>query len=86
MLFTEGLCKSRLRYSALKNLAETFSMQGSGHYVEAVDCFLQAAAIDGKDVVLWNRLGTLSCALGNLNVARRAFEEGLRCSPRHCKL
>ncbi|XP_024373289.1 calcineurin-binding protein 1 isoform X1 [Physcomitrium patens] len=73
----------QLRYSALKNLAETFSMQGSGHHVEAVDCFLQAAAIDGKDVVLWNRLGTLSCALGNLNVARRAFEEGLRCSPRH---
>ncbi|KAG0581073.1 hypothetical protein KC19_4G222800 [Ceratodon purpureus] len=73
----------QLRYSALKNLAETYSMQGSDHHGEAVDCFLQAAEIDGKDVVLWNRLGTLSCALGNLNVARRAFEEGLRCSPRH---
>lgn len=73
----------QLRYSALKNLAETYSMQGSDHHSEAVECFLQAAAIDGKDVVLWNRLGTLSCALGNLNVARRAFEEGLRCSPRH---
>lgn len=70
----------------MKNLAETFSMQGSDHHGEAVDCFLQASAIDGKDVVLWNRLGTLSCALGNLNIARRAFEEGLRCSPRHCKL
>jgi calcineurin-binding protein cabin-1 len=85
-VFAEGLCNLGLRYSALKNLAETYSMQGSDHHSEAVECFLQAAAIDGKDVVLWNRLGTLSCALGNLNVARRAFEEGLRCSPRHCKL
>lgn len=73
------------RYSTLKNLAETYSKQGSDHHNDALECYLQAASIDGKDVVLWNRLGTLACAVGNLNVARRAFEEGLRCSPRHCE-
>lgn len=74
------------RYSTLKNLAETCSKQGSDHHSEALEYFLQAAAIDGKDVVLWNRLGTLACTLGDLNVARRAFEEGLLCSPRHCEI
>lgn len=74
------------RYSTLKNLAETCSKQGSDHHSEALEYFLQAATIDGKDVVLWNRLGTLACTLGDLNVARRAFEEGLLCSPRHCEI
>ncbi|CAK9882527.1 unnamed protein product [Sphagnum jensenii] len=73
----------QLRYSTLKNLAETFSKQGSDHYNSALECYLQAAAIDSKDVVLWNRLGTLACSLGELNVARRAFEQGLHCNPRH---
>ncbi|CAN5976218.1 unnamed protein product [Sphagnum jensenii] len=72
-----------LMYSTLKNLAETFSRQGSDHYNSALECYLQAAAIDSKDVVLWNRLGTLACSLGELNVARRAFEQGLHCNPRH---
>jgi len=51
------------------------------YYEKAVQFYLQAVDIDEKDVVVWNQLGTLSCALGSLNIARRAFEQGLKCSP-----
>ncbi|XP_078149129.1 calcineurin-binding protein 1-like isoform X3 [Carex rostrata] len=44
-------------------------------------CFLQAAELDGDDVVLWNQFGTLSCSMGSLSMARFAFEQGLRVSP-----
>lgn len=71
----------QLRFLALKNLANVFAQQGRVYYEKAVQCYLQAVEIDEKDVVVWNQLGTLSCSLGSLNIARRAFEQGLKCSP-----
>lgn len=71
----------QLRFLALKNLGNVFAQQGRMYYEKAVQFYLQAVDIDEKDVVVWNQLGTLSCALGSLNIARRAFEQGLKCSP-----
>ena len=71
----------QLRFLALKNLANVFAQQGRMYYEKVVQCYLHAVEIDEKDVVVWNQLGTLSCALGSLNIARRAFEQGLKCSP-----
>ncbi|KAL2642164.1 hypothetical protein R1flu_009751 [Riccia fluitans] len=73
----------QLRFSTLKNLADTLFKLDSRYHDKALDCYLQAAAIDQDDVVLWNRLGTLACSLGHLDTARAAFEQGLICSPRN---
>ncbi|CAM6113955.1 unnamed protein product [Calypogeia fissa] len=73
----------QLRFSTLKNLAETLYKQDKKYHSDALGYYLQAAAIDRGDSVLWNRLGTLACALGHLNIARIAFEQGLLCSPRN---
>lgn len=74
-----------LRFSALKNLAEALTKMGSDYHGEALNCYLQAVEMDGRDVGLWNRLGTLAVSLGRFFIARRAFEQGLCCSPRNCK-
>ncbi|TKY74519.1 Calcineurin-binding protein cabin-1 [Spatholobus suberectus] len=71
----------QLRFLALKNLAAVFLQQGSTHYENALRCYLQAVEIDSKDSVVWNQLGTLSCSMGSLSIARWAFEQGLLCSP-----
>ncbi|ERN03626.1 hypothetical protein AMTR_s00042p00226140 [Amborella trichopoda] len=71
----------QLRFLALKNLATVFLEQGSMHYESAINCYLQAVEIDTKDSVVWNQLGTLSCYIGLLSIARWAFEQGLSCSP-----
>ncbi|PIA42882.1 hypothetical protein AQUCO_02000379v1 [Aquilegia coerulea] len=71
----------QLRFLALKNLANIFLQQGSTHYESALNCYLQAVEIDGKDSVVWNQLGTLSCSMGLLSISRWAFEQGLHCSP-----
>ncbi|XP_031383415.1 calcineurin-binding protein 1-like isoform X2 [Punica granatum] len=71
----------QLRFLALKNLANTFLQQGSAHHENALQCYLQAVEIDGKDSVVWNQLGTLSCSMGLLSISRWAFEQGLLCSP-----
>lgn len=73
----------QLRFLAFKNLAEAYFKQGPFFYKDALQCFLQSVSIDGKDVALWNRLGTLACLLGSFNIARMAFEQGLHCSPHH---
>ncbi|KAK6927325.1 hypothetical protein RJ641_005916, partial [Dillenia turbinata] len=56
----------QLRFLALKNLAAVFLQQGSSHYENALNCYLQAVEIDTKDSVVWNQLGTLSCSMGLL--------------------
>ncbi|EEF45833.1 conserved hypothetical protein [Ricinus communis] len=71
----------QLRFLALKNLAAVFLEQGSTHYENALNCYLQAVEIDSKDSVVWNQLGTLSCSMGLLSISRWAFEQGLLCSP-----
>lgn len=72
------------RFLALKNLATTFLQQGSAYHENALQCYLQAVEIDGKDSVVWNQLGTLSCSMGLLSISRWAFEQGLLCSPSNC--
>ncbi|KAL9227273.1 hypothetical protein vseg_002982 [Gypsophila vaccaria] len=71
----------QLKFLALKNLASVFLQQGSAHYESALNCYLQAVEIDTKDSVVWNKLGTLACSMGILNISRWAFEQGLVCSP-----
>ncbi|XVE70975.1 hypothetical protein DITRI_Ditri10aG0113000 [Diplodiscus trichospermus] len=71
----------QLKFLVLKNLATVFLQQGSSHYESALRCYLQAVEIDKKDSVVWNQLGTLSCSVGSLSIARWAFEQGLLCSP-----
>jgi calcineurin-binding protein cabin-1 len=73
------------RFLVFRNLAEAFFKQGPEFHEDALQCFLHAVSIDAKDVTVWNRLGTLACLLGSYNVARWAFEQGLHCSPQHCK-
>lgn len=73
------------RFLALKNLASVFLQQGSSHYENALQCYLQAVEIDTKDSVVWNQLGTLSCSMGVLSISRWAFEQGLLCSPNNCE-
>lgn len=65
----------------MKNLADVYLKLGPEHNESAMKCFLQAAELDGDDVVLWNQFGTLSCSMGSLSMARFAFEQGLRVSP-----
>ncbi|XP_073129413.1 calcineurin-binding protein 1-like isoform X1 [Henckelia pumila] len=72
---------SQLRFLALKNLGMVFLQQGPTCYESALRCYLQAVDIDGKDSVLWNQLGTLSCSMGSLSISRWAFEQGLVRSP-----
>ncbi|XP_074317370.1 calcineurin-binding protein 1 [Silene latifolia] len=71
----------QLKFLALKNLASVFLQQGSDHHENALNCYLQAVEIDTKDSVVWNKLGTLACSMGILNISRWAFEQGLACSP-----
>ncbi|KAK9101167.1 hypothetical protein Scep_024597 [Stephania cephalantha] len=71
----------QLRFLTLKNLATVFLQQGPSYYENALHCYLQAVEIDAKDSVVWNQLGTLSCSMGLLSMARWAFEQGLFCSP-----
>lgn len=73
----------QLRFLAFRNLAEAFFKQGPHLHKDALQCFLHAVSIDGKDVTLWNRLGSLACLLGSYNIARWSFEQGLQCSPHH---
>eukprot|EP00850_Spirogloea_muscicola_P012057 SM000077S21531 [mRNA] locus=s77:30009:40972:+ [translate_table: standard] len=78
-----------LRFLACKNLADLLAcapadLGGAGCTTSAaVEWYLQAVAIDAGDVVTWHHLSRLAMAQGRLGIARRAFEQGLLCSPRH---
>nr|CAD1841790.1 unnamed protein product [Ananas comosus var. bracteatus] len=73
----------QLRFLSLKNLATAFLEQGSTYYESALQCYLQAVELDANDSVIWNQLGTLSCAMGLLSTSRWAFEQGLLSSPKN---
>ena len=40
----------------------------------------QASSIDGSEVVLWCQMASSAVLLGNLLLARKAFEQALRCN------
>jgi tetratricopeptide (TPR) repeat protein len=42
-----------------------------------------ALALDDSDVIMWHRLGCLALDVNRLNVARTAFERGLKLRPHH---
>ncbi|XP_078148770.1 tetratricopeptide repeat (TPR)-like superfamily protein isoform X3 [Carex rostrata] len=71
----------QLRFLSLKNLASVFLQLGPEYNENAMQCYLQAVELDWGDVVVWNQLGTLSCSMGSLGMARWAFEQGLISSP-----
>ncbi|GAQ80329.1 hypothetical protein KFL_000510300 [Klebsormidium nitens] len=74
----------QLRFLSLKNLAGLHAASPSrADKLEGLRCYFQAAAIDDKDVVVWHRAGALASAVGRLDVARKSFEQGLKCSPKH---
>lgn len=73
------------RFLSLKNLASVFLQLGPEYSENAMQCYLQAVELDWGDVVVWNQLGTLSCSMGSLGMARWAFEQGLISSPTNCK-
>lgn len=49
---------AQIKFLALKNLAGSLALQG-GTATEALRLYAQAAALDGGDIVLWNRMGKL---------------------------
>ncbi|XP_065182437.1 calcineurin-binding protein cabin-1-like isoform X1 [Sycon ciliatum] len=65
----------RLKYLSLKNLA-AISI-ASGCQEEALAYFVDAAAVDGSDVVLWYHMGRSALAQQRLALARHAFEVAL---------
>ena len=74
------------RFLSLKNLGDLYSLKhpkGTHDTSHALSCFLQAAAIDEGDVVLWHRLGVCAYTKGCLSIARWAFEQGIHLSPNH---
>ncbi|XP_069674696.1 calcineurin-binding protein cabin-1-like isoform X2 [Periplaneta americana] len=80
---TEGLGHPALvlKYSCLKNMGTIYEKQGE--LQGALKSFLQAAELDGSDVTLWYRIGTVAVQVVDYELACDAFLEGLRCSPRH---
>lgn len=70
----------QLRFLSFKNLAGLHASSASApDKLEGLRCYFQAARIDDKDVVVWHRAGALASAVGRLDVARKAFEQGLKC-------
>ncbi|XP_048581850.1 calcineurin-binding protein cabin-1 isoform X3 [Nematostella vectensis] len=79
----EGLHKPGqvLKYSAYKNLAVL--AENRGDWEKATDAYLEAVLLDDSDVTVWYHIGTVAIKSSNLGLARQAFQEGLRCNPKH---
>lgn len=71
----------RVQYLCIKNLADF--MEKLDDKAMAVEWLAQAVDLDGRDVVVWHKLGSLAMQLDRLNVARTAFQQGLALRPDH---
>ena len=71
----------RLQYLCERNLGDMLRLEGKKE--DALRCFVRAAELDARDVVLWEEIGRLACVNGKMKLARHAFREGLRRSPNH---
>ena len=70
-----------VQYLCIKNLADF--MEKLDDKAMAVEWLAQAVDLDGRDVVVWHKLGSLAMQLDRLNVARTAFQQGLALRPDH---
>lgn len=71
----------RLRYLALRNLAETCVAQGNHNH--ALIAFCRALEDDNSDLVVWLGAARASVEIGHLHIARRAYEAALAMRPGH---
>ncbi|XP_029179074.1 calcineurin-binding protein cabin-1-like [Nylanderia fulva] len=70
-----------LKYSCFKNIGAI--QAACGNYKDAVDNYWEAANLDGSDVTLWYRIGTLAMKISNLELACSSFKQGLKCNSNH---
>lgn len=58
----------QLRFLVLKNLAGLLAVESQDRRMEALGLYSEAAALDGGDLMLWNKLGLLvwwvGCCIG----------------------
>ena len=66
----------RIRFLSLKNLGSLLAVAG-GSAAAALDCYVSACELDGTDVVLWNRLGTLVRAVAAVMLVDFVIVQGL---------
>ncbi|XP_063238012.1 calcineurin-binding protein cabin-1-like isoform X2 [Bacillus rossius redtenbacheri] len=70
-----------LKYCCLKNMGNVLEhlddLNGS------LDHYFKAAELDDSDVTLWYRTGMVAVRALDYETACAAFEQGLKCSPRH---
>ncbi|CAI7797810.1 unnamed protein product, partial [Closterium sp. NIES-53] len=80
-----GLTEMRhLQFLVWKNLGDVYAKLGSDYNESALRAYVTATEIDGQDVVLWHRLGSMALRTsGRARLARFALEQGLTCSPYH---
>ncbi|KAL6431043.1 hypothetical protein ACFW04_007057 [Cataglyphis niger] len=70
-----------LKYSCFKNIGAI--QTACGNYKDAVENYWEAANLDGSDVMLWYRIGTLAMKISNLELACSSFKQGLKCNSNH---
>eukprot|EP00731_Ephydatia_muelleri_P016867 Em0009g1291a len=66
----------KVKYLTYKNIATIAREQGD--FSAALEAYIQASSIDGSEVVLWCQMASSAVSLGNLLLARKAFEQALR--------
>lgn len=70
-----------LRYAVNRNLGDLFArMEDPEKALRAYACALDD---DSSDFIIWMRAGRTACDVGQLHVARRAYETALRMRPDH---
>lgn len=73
----------RFYYGFIKGICFDWAhnFEASGQWEEAKAKYLEAAAIDPTDPVLWNNLGVVSHKSGNMDDAKSYFQKALNVSP-----
>ena len=83
----------QLRFVVLRNLARVLETEAEGAaraegregevLRRALECYLEAAGLDGKDVVLFHRMARIALKLSLVSTARFSLGQGLGLSPDH---